>query len=159
MQTSLNDENTISDDTTIESVDIYKFSPHRGNGCDINVDAIVSVSLIKIGQGLKNFQGVRSTSIFRYKLAKLFYPQGTLRDNGFIFDAPIVPITGDGNCLFRAFSYLLSGTEDYHEQMRSTIVNELKEHHSFYGSYMAKNEVCSYTNLYYSLDSVLGANQ
>ena len=32
------------------------------------------------------------------------------------------PILGDGNCLFRALSYLLFGSEEHHQQVRQTLV-------------------------------------
>ena len=31
-------------------------------------------------------------------------------------------IRGDGNCLFRSFSYLITGTQKYHYDVRSAIV-------------------------------------
>ena len=37
----------------------------------------------------------------------------------------IVPIQGDGNCVFRAFSYCLFGTVDHHADVRKEISNEL----------------------------------
>ena len=38
-------------------------------------------------------------------------------------DRMIHPIKGDGNCLFQALSYLILGTEDCHQQVRSTLVD------------------------------------
>ena len=35
-------------------------------------------------------------------------------------------IIGDGNCLFRSFSYLITGTERQHAQVRRTIVNHFR---------------------------------
>ena len=35
----------------------------------------------------------------------------------------IHPILGDGNCLFRALSHLILGVEDYHRQVRLTLVD------------------------------------
>ena len=34
-------------------------------------------------------------------------------------------ILGDGNCLFRSFSYLITGTEQQHIQVREVILNHL----------------------------------
>ena len=39
------------------------------------------------------------------------------------YDRMIHPIKGDGNCLFRALSYLILGTEDCHQQVRLTLIN------------------------------------
>ena len=39
------------------------------------------------------------------------------------YDRMIHPIKGDGNCLFRALSYLILGTEDCHQQVRLTLVD------------------------------------
>ena len=38
-------------------------------------------------------------------------------------DRMIHPIKGDGNCLFRALSYLILGAEDRHQQVRLTLVD------------------------------------
>ena len=34
-------------------------------------------------------------------------------------------IPGDGNCLFRSFSYIITGTEDQHMQIRTAIMNHM----------------------------------
>jgi len=36
------------------------------------------------------------------------------------------PVAGDGNCLFRTFSYWITGSEDYHLEVRQAIANELR---------------------------------
>ena len=38
------------------------------------------------------------------------------------YDRKIHPILGDGNCLFRALSYLIFWKEDYHQQMRKLLI-------------------------------------
>ena len=38
-----------------------------------------------------------------------------------------VGITGDGNCLFRAISYIVTGSEDYHLGVRVAVVNYMSE--------------------------------
>ena len=40
-------------------------------------------------------------------------------------------ITGDGNCLFRALSYIISGSETQHLKVRSLIVEHLKSSHAY----------------------------
>ena len=35
-------------------------------------------------------------------------------------------IIGDGNCLFRAFSYIITGAEDQHIELRCRIVEHLQ---------------------------------
>ena len=35
-------------------------------------------------------------------------------------------ILGDGNCLFRALSYAVTGRQVYHTQMRAQIINHMK---------------------------------
>ena len=37
----------------------------------------------------------------------------------------IKPIVGDGNCLFRCFSYVITGSEDQHMEIRNAIVNHM----------------------------------
>ena len=39
------------------------------------------------------------------------------------YDRSIHPIKGDGNCLFQALSYLILDTEDFHQQVRLTLVD------------------------------------
>ena len=39
------------------------------------------------------------------------------------YDMVIHTIKGDGNCLFRALSYLILGTEDCHQQVRLTLID------------------------------------
>lgn len=36
-------------------------------------------------------------------------------------------ILGDGNCLFRSFSFILLGTEENHQSVRATIVNVIEK--------------------------------
>lgn len=38
----------------------------------------------------------------------------------------VVPIRGDGNCYFRAISYVISGTEDNHRLMRALVVDSMR---------------------------------
>ena len=49
-------------------------------------------------------------------------------------DSPGTPIQidGDGNCLPRAASLFLYGTQEHHEEIRYRILKELVEHSSFY---------------------------
>ena len=42
-----------------------------------------------------------------------------LRENGF----ELVPIQGDGNCLFRAIAHQMTGNDDFHQEYRTRIVN------------------------------------
>ena len=37
----------------------------------------------------------------------------------------LISILGDGNCLFRSFSYLITGTQRQHAQVREAILNHL----------------------------------
>ena len=38
----------------------------------------------------------------------------------------IVPIIGDGNCLFRSFSYVITGRQTYHNLLRQKIVDHMQ---------------------------------
>ena len=40
----------------------------------------------------------------------------------------VIPIVGDGNCLFRSLSFALNRTENDHKIIRTTIVNYICEH-------------------------------
>ena len=41
------------------------------------------------------------------------------------YDRKIHPILGDGNCLFRALSYLIFWEEDYHQQIRKLLMDHI----------------------------------
>ena len=51
------------------------------------------------------------------------------------YDRQIRPILGDGNCLFRALSYLLCGQEDHHQQIRHTLVDFTTTNSSIFSKY------------------------
>ena len=40
-------------------------------------------------------------------------------------------ILGDGNCLFRALSYVITGQQFYHAQIRHKIINHMKNIENF----------------------------
>lgn len=44
------------------------------------------------------------------------------------------PVAGDGNCLFRTFSYWITGSEDYHLEVRQAIADELRYNARQYSS-------------------------
>lgn len=48
----------------------------------------------------------------------------------------IVKITGDGNCFFRAISYLLYGSESNHETIRKSVVEHISSNWSDYGDFI-----------------------
>ena len=59
-----------------------------------------------------------------------------VRCNGACPDGPNVPFTrpintkvkhtaGDGNCLFRSFSYIITGSEQHHIEIRCAIINNM----------------------------------
>ena len=41
----------------------------------------------------------------------------------------VVPVVGDGNCLFRALSFIISGTEIHHHHLRTLICNYISCHY------------------------------
>ena len=51
------------------------------------------------------------------------------------YDRQIRPILGDGNCLFRALSYLLCGQEDHHQQIRHPLVDFTTTNSSIFSKY------------------------
>ena len=38
----------------------------------------------------------------------------------------IFPIIGDGNCLFRSFSYVITGRQTYHNVLRQKIIDQMQ---------------------------------
>ena len=53
-------------------------------------------------------------------------------------------ITGDGNCLFRAFSYVLWGREDHYDELRQLAVNQIKKGRTIVmnpGEYVKNNKM------------------
>ena len=48
----------------------------------------------------------------------------------------LIEILGDGNCLFRALSYAVTGRQVYHSQMRAQIINHMKDIEDFLLPYM-----------------------
>ena len=48
----------------------------------------------------------------------------------------IIPVIGDGNCLFRALSFLLYNTENDHFKVRTDVVNYMDTHRSRYEVYI-----------------------
>lgn len=49
----------------------------------------------------------------------------------------VVPITGDGNCLFRSIAY---ATGDDHVHVRRSVVHHLKRHWDRFGAFVADEE-------------------
>ena len=56
------------------------------------------------------------------------------------YNRQILPILGDGNCLFRAISQIIFETEDYPQQIRKVLV-ELNKDVFFQVLYRAKNNM------------------
>jgi len=48
----------------------------------------------------------------------------------------VIPIIGDGNCLFRAISHCLHGTEDKHTEIRSIVVDNVTKKWRAYKNYI-----------------------
>ncbi|XP_052695810.1 uncharacterized protein LOC128174255 [Crassostrea angulata] len=51
-----------------------------------------------------------------------------------------IPITGDGNCFFRAVSYCLTSTENHHHVVRSAICNHILKNENKFQSFLRSNE-------------------
>ena len=43
------------------------------------------------------------------------------------FNFKIVPVTGDGNCLFRTLSHILFGYESEHHNIRGSLINTFEQ--------------------------------
>ena len=63
------------------------------------------------------------------------------------FDRGIKPINGDGNCLFRALSQLLFGTEELHPQIRDTLVQVTKANPDLFRKYCFPRELADHLKL------------
>ena len=83
------------------------------------------------------------TSQFRYYPGKVEWQQRICEElqleycgpNGIASGSPSTPLTnpigfknicGDGNCMFRAFSFIITGSEDHHMQVRHTIIRHMR---------------------------------
>src|SRR5438552_1562077 len=51
-------------------------------------------------------------------------------------DLEIVPIIGDGNCLFRAVSFCMYGTQNFHQDVRAAVVQNVIQKWSFYENFL-----------------------
>ena len=54
-------------------------------------------------------------------------------------DRGIVPILGDGNCLFRALSKLTYGSEEWHSFMRQTLIDFVSLNREVFQSYCTED--------------------
>ena len=58
------------------------------------------------------------------------------------------PIKGDGNCLFRAFSYVVTGSEDAHMAIRKSIIEHMMNiAHLVLGSHIQHNSIRDYVQV------------
>lgn len=62
---------------------------------------------------------------FEYYRSKLF-------SDGFI----LVPVLGDGNCLFRSVSHQIYKTDQYHDLIRQSVMDYMELHADFYSSFI-----------------------
>lgn len=62
------------------------------------------------------------------------------------YDRQIHPILGDGNCLFRALSYLLCGQEDHHRQIRHTLVDLTTTNSDIFTKYCTSKDFTEHTS-------------
>lgn len=53
----------------------------------------------------------------------------------------LMPILGDGNCLFRAFSCILFSTEDYHSQIRKLLMEILIENSDIFSQHSKDHDI------------------
>ena len=56
----------------------------------------------------------------------------------------IVPLIGDGNCLFRAFAHQLYGNEDLHNIIRQKCMDYMEQNASFYSHFIADSTFTDY---------------
>lgn len=56
-----------------------------------------------------------------------YVPYGSKKQDCLTMSCNIRHIQGDGNCLFRALSYVVTGVENYHSVIRHKLVNHMKE--------------------------------
>ena len=54
----------------------------------------------------------------------------------------IYRVTGDGNCLFRAFSKFLFGHENFHPQIRNAVVDFMEDNHDTFNTVPGPNPLC-----------------
>ena len=52
-----------------------------------------------------------------------------------IYDRMIHPTKGDGNCLFRALSYLILGIDNCHEQVRLTFIDNTTRNREVFANF------------------------
>ncbi len=58
-----------------------------------------------------------------------------------LFERKFHSIVGDGNCLFRCFSYILFGNEDKHDLFRSFLVEMIALNEATFTSYCSPTSV------------------
>ncbi|CAJ2002075.1 OTU domain-containing protein [Cotesia congregata filamentous virus 1] len=56
----------------------------------------------------------------------------------------IVPITGDGNCLFRALAYLILGNQNRYNEIKREVLKEIKKNSHFYMAFMTTEDNKTY---------------
>ena len=59
-----------------------------------------------------------------------------LEENLRPFNLAVIPITGDGNCFFRAFSHQVFGTEDYHLYVRDICMDHIEKERDYYSNFI-----------------------
>uniref|UniRef100_UPI00358E7FB6 uncharacterized protein n=1 Tax=Myxine glutinosa TaxID=7769 RepID=UPI00358E7FB6 len=103
---------------------------------------IDDVSIVKIDSTQYSFHPL-TTEVCTNLCAKLglgkICPQYSSQTNGTatIGDpCKTKAIKMDGNCFFRALSYSISGTEEYHRKIRLAIVKHLFDHHTAFKSFL-----------------------
>ncbi|KAG7189347.1 hypothetical protein KM043_016998 [Ampulex compressa] len=79
--------------------------------------------------------------------ARLNCTEGTFR---------VHKIYGDGNCMFRAVSYIIWQNEDEHRYLRITVVQHIKDNWGEYGPFVTAEWNISNSQEYYDYMSVVG---
>lgn len=80
-----------------------------------------------------DWQKQRASAVHLQIRAKL---KASSTSNIKIYDPPVkkVPITGDGNCLFRTLSYYLTGAQSDHRSLRQLAVEYMQEHSDIFSN-------------------------
>ncbi|XP_076450165.1 uncharacterized protein LOC143286474 isoform X3 [Babylonia areolata] len=132
------DAEEMSDDAEEMSGDPEDMSSDAGK------DDTQTVGIVGFEPGPRQFLNPTSSSWRKQQAQRLGLPEPfhlPERKNNVDLGKPLEvnTIIGDGNCLYRAFSLEICGTEAHHEQVRAIIVDFMLKNHTKFAAYVGED--------------------